>query len=46
MVFENAGFLDDEISAILKKSAKRLTLIDKEMTLAVAERIDEAVAKM
>ena len=33
----------NEISAILKKRAKRLRLIDKQMTLAVAEKIDEAV---
>ena len=36
----------NEISAILKKRAKRLKLIDKQMTLAVAEKIDEAVGKM
>ena len=35
-----------KISAILKKRAKRLKLIDKEMTHAVAQKIDEAVAKM
>lgn len=35
-----------KISAILKKRAKRMKLIDKEMTLAVAQKIDEAVAKM
>ncbi len=36
----------EEISAILKKRAKRLKLIDKVMTLNVAKKIDEAVAKM
>lgn len=36
----------NEISAILKKRAKRLKLIDKQMTLTVAEKIDEAVGKM
>lgn len=35
-----------KISAMLKSRAKRLRLIDKEMTLKVADRIDEAVSKM
>ena len=35
-----------KISAILRSKAKRLKLIDKEMTLSVADKIDEAVAKM
>lgn len=35
-----------EISALLKKSAKRLKLLDKEKTLMVAGKIDEAVAKL
>lgn len=35
-----------KISALLKKSAKRLKLLDKEKTLMVAGKIDEAVAKL
>lgn len=35
-----------KISAGLKSSARRLRLIDKEMLLEVASRIDEAVRKM
>lgn len=34
------------LSALLKKSAKRLKLLDKENTLLVASKIDEAVAKL
>ena len=36
----------NKISAMLKSRAKRLSLIDKEMTLKVADKIDEAVSKM
>ena len=35
-----------DISAILKQSARRLKLVDKEMTIMIAEKIDEAIAKM
>lgn len=35
-----------KVSALLKKSAKRLKLLDKEKTLMVAAKIDEAVAKL
>lgn len=35
-----------DISAILKQRARRLKLVDKEMTIMIAEKIDEAIAKM
>jgi len=36
----------EKISAGLKSQSRRLTLIDKVMTIAVAKRIDEAVGLM
>jgi hypothetical protein len=35
-----------KISFLLKKKSKRLRLLDKEKTLFIASKIDEAVAKM